>query len=60
MTGRRSDLYEAILERIRNLFQWNPTEATCDYEYALLRAVRVVFPGINQNGCWFHYCQVNE
>lgn len=31
-----------------------------DYEYGLINAAKIVFPESKTQGCYFHFCQVNN
>ncbi|KRZ02337.1 hypothetical protein T11_2656 [Trichinella zimbabwensis] len=34
-----------------------PQTVICDFETALIHAVQGLFPGVNIQGCYFHFCQ---
>ncbi|KRX13263.1 hypothetical protein T07_2067 [Trichinella nelsoni] len=34
-----------------------PQTVICDFETALIPALQGTFPGVNIQGCYFHYCQ---
>ena len=36
---------------------WNCLRVVCDFELALHAALRIEFPGIQVQGCYFHFCQ---
>lgn len=51
--------YEAFFRVVRQILPLNYNQLTIitDYERGLMNAVRIVFPDIKLQGCWFHFCQ---
>lgn len=65
MTGRSQELYEVVLEKIKEIVRReNPTAFNrvklmiSDFETAIRNAMERAFPGARARGCWFHYGQV--
>lgn len=58
MESRCSASYKQVFSYIEaNLIQLKPERIHSDYEAALLKALRIVYPSSNLVGCWFHYSQ---
>ena len=65
MTHKSIADYEAVFQAIKDSFppEWGPPlleEVLCDYEKAVWKAIRKVFPGVNIRGCFFHWTQAVE
>ena len=60
MTSKQESLYEGALEhiRLRTGGIARPTIVISDYEQGLMNAARTAFPGVRNQGCFFHYSQV--
>lgn len=58
LTRKTKRAYLAFLAFIeRNVCELNPTSVMTDFETALRNALRETYPGINVQGCYFHYTQ---
>jgi hypothetical protein len=59
LTGKNEWLYLRLLhEVIMQLdYQWEPSSITCDFEMALIKAVKQEFPSTILHGCYFHWTQ---
>ena len=58
MTSKHYGLYKAIFDRLAERFPTlRPTFVNTDFEGALIKSVRLTFPGAVVNGCWFHYAK---
>lgn len=64
MTGRRRELYDAVLAKIKQIVLEKVPDAfqritltISDYEPAIRGAMEAAFPGARARGCWFHYGQ---
>ena len=59
MTNKSQKMYRNALERIFKLSgrRANPKTITCDFEQALLNAIRGIFPYSKIIGCFFHWKQ---
>jgi hypothetical protein len=56
MTSKLNGLYRAIFERVKENFpSFKPTFVNTDFEGALIKSIKQVFPRAIVNGCWFHY-----
>ena len=58
MTKRNNAAYEALLTAVREGVGLQPKTIITDYEAALQKAAKTIFPEANLVGCLFHYCQV--
>ncbi|KRZ08875.1 hypothetical protein T11_16091 [Trichinella zimbabwensis] len=47
----------ATRQQLEILAHWRPQTVICDFETALIPAVQGSFPGVNIQGCYFHFCQ---
>jgi len=61
MTVKCEALYSAVFNDIKELFgnhglKNEMTAVMCDFEEAISKAVKKVFPGTNIKRCYFHYC----
>lgn len=53
---KTTESYVALLKFIENnIFNLEPMEFTTDFEAALQKAIKIVYPGVRLNSCWFHY-----
>lgn len=58
MTNKLESSYRCVFQYIdENIFKLKPTVFITDYEAAIKKALRIVYPGVKLIGCWFHYCQ---
>ncbi|KAM8705662.1 hypothetical protein ACLKA7_010033 [Drosophila subpalustris] len=58
MSRKSRVAYEHLFGFInQNLFKFEAASFMTDYELALRKALKAVFPNANLKGCWFHYCQ---
>lgn len=58
MTSRTTDAYVHLFRYINeNIVKLNPASFMTDYEIPMRKALTLVFPGVDQFTCWFHFCQ---
>jgi hypothetical protein len=57
MTSKSTALYEQIFLRLRAQFQLKPSTFNTDFEAALTKAIKEVFPDCSIHGCFFHFAQ---
>lgn len=58
MSARRASDYRAVLEAIIQLLPYKSvTDVTADFEIAMWKAVRELFPQVQMSGCLFHFTQ---
>jgi MULE transposase domain len=57
MTCKATGLYIEVFRRLRALFQLDPTMINTDFEAALTKALKEVFPNAKIHGCFFHFAQ---
>jgi hypothetical protein len=57
MTCKASELYRQIFLRLRALFQLQPLSFNTDFEAAITKAIKAVFPTAVVHGCYFHFSQ---
>ncbi|KAF0750361.1 Uncharacterized protein FWK35_00025138 [Aphis craccivora] len=62
LAGKTQEIYEALLLYIRNELPlvYNNVILMTDFELGLINAVKIVFPESQHQGCYFHFCQVNQ
>lgn len=62
LTGKTQDIYIEFLLYIRNVLPliYNQLTIITDYEFGLMNAVKFIFPESEHQGCYFHFCQVNN
>ena len=50
--------YKYVLDYINNsIFKLEASSFITDFEYALQKSSRTIFPEAKVRGCWFHFCQ---
>ena len=62
MEGKNESLYEAVFSTLMAIcngynISIKPLKIMSDFESALRNALKQVFPSVELNGCFFHYCQ---
>jgi MULE transposase domain len=57
MTCKATGLYIEVFKRLRALFQLDPSMINTDFEAALTKALKDVFPNAKIHGCFFHFAQ---
>ena len=57
MTHKDEELYSAVVLKIKELLQLQPTSMMSDWEKGSRNAFKYVYPGTRIYGCWFHYTQ---
>ena len=62
LSGKTQAVYTQLLTKLKTSMadlqlQLAPTTIFMDFETTAQNAARAVFPGINVNGCFFHYTQ---
>lgn len=58
MSKKSAACYESVFRYIRdNIFDCQGVSFTTDYEKAMRKSLRKVFPSHNLYACWFHYTQ---
>ncbi|XP_066590821.1 uncharacterized protein [Prorops nasuta] len=58
MNNKTENNYYQIFTFIKNKFKnFSPVEITTDYEAAISNALRMIFPNVKNNFCYFHYSQ---
>ncbi|XP_070072587.1 uncharacterized protein [Drosophila takahashii] len=58
MNKKNKKCYEELLQYIKeNVFDLEPSKIITDYEAAMRKAIRNVYPTVKTVGCWFHFCQ---
>ena len=59
MSGKKSKDYKKVLSALKDLLPREPSvcTATMDYEAAIWKAIRDVFPAVKVRGCAFHWSQ---
>jgi len=56
MTSKLHGLYRKVFERVKELCpSFKPSYVNTDFEGALIKSIKNVFPNAVVNGCWFHY-----
>lgn len=57
MSRKTEQCYKHLFETLREYFPLNGKSVMTDFELALRNAIRAVYPEIETNTCWFHFCQ---
>lgn len=58
MTRKTQESYCSVFQYIEdNVCHLRPDSFMSDYETGMRNALRIVYPNIPVDGCWFHYCQ---
>lgn len=57
MEGRKYEDYFYLFEFLRDALQINPGSLMADFEKAVRKAAREVWPACKVEGCMFHFCQ---
>lgn len=59
MDGRNTEDYEAVFEYFKKTVkELRPLRSMSDYESAMRKALKSVYPRIQIGGCYFHHNQV--
>lgn len=56
MSDRSTQLYESVFDHFKEI-GIEPQSLMSDFERAIRKSACAVWPDIEINGCWFHYCQ---
>lgn len=57
MSRKTERCYTHIFQSLRDSFPLNGKSIMTDFETAMRNALRNVYPNIELNTCWFHFCQ---
>jgi hypothetical protein len=58
MSAKTETIYKEIFLYIeKNITTLNPVSFVTDFELALRKAIRYVYPAVTLTSCWFHFCQ---
>lgn len=57
LDGTSSNDYFVLFDKLFKYSNINITYFVCDYEMAIHKAIRLVFPNAHIQGCYFHYCR---
>jgi len=62
LTGKIHHIYVELLQYIKNVLSLNydQLKIITDFEQGLITTVNFIFPESQHQGCYFHYCQVNN
>lgn len=57
MEGRKYEDYFCLFEFLRDALNINPGTLMADFEKAVRKAAKVIWPACKVEGCMFHFCQ---
>lgn len=57
MSSRKESLYRKLFEYLKLKVNLTVSKFTSDYERAMRKAAKTIWPAVNLVGCYFHYCQ---
>ncbi|XP_028175939.1 uncharacterized protein LOC114364133 [Ostrinia furnacalis] len=55
LPNKTQNTYERLFLILRNQFKVVIEKYRCDYEIAVIQAVRIIYPEVKITGCYFHY-----
>lgn len=56
MTRQSAACYKAVFKYVESIFELKPYLIITDFEKALRKSIKDVYPDVRLKGCWFHYC----
>jgi transposase-like protein len=60
MDKKTEAAYKKVFEFLKSKYGIIVRYATTDFEIGMRNAIQSVYPDVQLQGCWFHYCQVRK
>lgn len=57
MSRKTEECYVHLFNTLKSIFTLDGKSFMTDFEAPIRNALRIVYPAVRQNTCWFHFCQ---
>lgn len=56
MSNKKAATYTAVFKYFDSIYSLQPTSIITDFENGMRKALKLCYPSIRLNGCWFQFC----
>jgi len=62
LTGKTEIIYQELFQFVRRVLplQFDKLTIITDFDMSQMNSIKLVFPESTHQGCYFHYCQVQN